>query len=348
MEKTKNKQNNNLNSFKHLWCVIKDWFHFISKRWYLVFLAGIFGCVIGISYAWLSKPKYQSSLTFALEENTGGLSGAMSIAAEFGLNLGGGKSIFSGDNILQIINSRRVIEKVLLSEDIKELNSTNKTLAQYLLDLKKVNQNKRTDTVKFEIGKKRETFSYLEDSVLFVLYKKDILENLLVFRPDKKLSIYEIRFTGPEERFVKIFTERLLTETNEFYTELRSKKSRQTLEVLENRVNYLRNNLNSSISSRTRIQDANTNPAFAAAQAPLQQRQLDITAQSAAYSELFKNLELARFQYLQDVPLLQIIDEVKYPLKNIKKGRLITGIIVGSLFTIFALAFISLKYLINK
>lgn len=341
-----------VHSFKHLWFNLKEWFHFIKRKWYIVLVAGILGGLLGITYAWLTKPKFESSLTFALEENSGGLGGAISLAAEFGLNLGGGKSIFAGDNILQIITSRRVIENVLLSVDSSGSNGIHRTLAQYLLDLKrgnkKVNPTSRTATVKFDVGQERSKFNYLEDSVLFVLYKEEILDNLLAFRPDKKLSIYEIRYTGPEERFVKIFSERLLKETTEFYIELRSKKSLQTLEVLENRVYSLRGNLSTAISGRSVLQDANINPAFAAAQAPLQQKQVDISAYSGAYAELFKNLELARFQYLQDVPLLQVIDDVKYPLKKIKKGRMISGIILGLLLGIFSVAFLSLKYLVEK
>jgi uncharacterized protein involved in exopolysaccharide biosynthesis len=341
-----------VNSFKHLWVSLKEWFFFLLRKWYVILIAGILGAILGISYAWLTKPKFESSLTFALEENGGGLGGALSLAAEFGLNLGGSKSIFAGDNILQIITSRRVIENVLLSVDSLELNGKKRTLAQYLIDLKKgdkkLDPKSRMSIVNFDVGKQRENFSYLEDSVLYVLYKIEILPNLLAFRPDKKLGTFEIRYTGTEERFVKIFTERLLQETTEFYIELRSKKSRQTLEVLENRVSALRGNLSSAISGRTAMQDANVNPAFAAAQAPLQQKQVDISAYSGAYAELFKNLELARFQYLQDVPLLQVIDDVKYPLEKIKKGRLMTGILVGFLFGIFSVAFLSLKYLVEK
>jgi uncharacterized protein involved in exopolysaccharide biosynthesis len=316
-------------------------------------LVVLFATSLGIWYAWKTKPKYQSRLTFALEENSGGMSGALNLAAEFGLNLGGSSSIFSGDNILQIISSRRVIEGVLLSVDTLEGSGKPVTLAQQLLDLKR---DKKVETVKplrlfsvsFPAGRHRNSFNYLEDSVLYVLYNEDILKNLIAGRPDKKLGIYEVMFTASDERFAKVFTERLLHETTTFYTDLRSKKSRQTLEVLEARVASLKSNVGAAIQSKSSVQDANLNPVFSSSQAVAQQRQVDITAYSGAYAELFKNLELARYQFLQDIPLLQIIDNVHYPLKKIKKGRLFTGLLFGILAGILMVTFFTLQYKLNR
>lgn len=339
--------------FREVLAGIKDWMHFILKRWWVLLLAGVLSGAGGIVYAWLSKPKYQSRLTFALEDNGGGLSGALSLAAEFGLNLGGSTSIFSGDNILQIITSRRVVEKVLLSVDSTAPDGKQRTLAQYLRDIKmegKAPEGKslRSDTVRFPVNKARGQYSYLEDSVLFVMYKEDVLENLVAHRPDKKLGIFEVMFTSSDERFSKIFTERLMAETVDFYTELRSRKSRQTLEILESRVASLRGNVSGAISSRSSAQDANLNPAFARAQTPVMQSQVDITAYGGAYAELFKNLELARYQFLQDVPLLQVIDDVEYPLKRIKKGKLVTGVVFAMVAGIIVLLVLTLKYKLEK
>ena len=209
--------------------------------------------VLGIFYAWVTKPKFESRISFALEENNSGLGGgAINLAAEFGFNLGGSSSIFSGDNILQIISSRRVIENVLLSIDTLS-DGKAITMAQYLLDLSKEpakkqdKEKERIANVSFPVGKERTKFTYLEDSVLFILYEEEVLPNLIAHRPDKKLGIFEVRFTSSEERFAKVFSERLIKETSDFYTELRSKKSRQTLEILQSRVDALRGNVSSAI-----------------------------------------------------------------------------------------------------
>ena len=317
-------------------------FYYLLRKWWLIALMGLMGGVAGVINAWIEKPKYQSNLTFALEESSGSLGGALSLAAEFGFNIGSGKDIFEGDNIITIFTSRRMIERVLLSPDT--VNGKTATFADHFIE---ISRNARQDfipgrlrKISFPLNQPRTSFSYLQDSILNNIYQSIIKTDLVVRKPDKKLSIYEIQFTSLDERFSKIFTEKLVKETTEFYTELRSKRSRETLEILENRVAQLRGSLNSAITSRSSIQDANINPAFAAAQAPLQKKQVDISVYGGAYAELYKNMELARYQYLKAIPLLQIIDEPRYPMKKIKKGRLLTGIIfafAASILCIFIL-----------
>ncbi|HSR39790.1 MAG TPA: hypothetical protein VLL95_12825, partial [Phnomibacter sp.] len=76
----------------------------------------------------------------------------------------------------------------------------------------------------------------------------------------------------------------------------------------------------------------------------LQIKQLDASVYGAAYTELFKNLEMARYQFLNDVPLLQVIDEARYPMKRIKPGRLKTGIIVAFIFGFSAILILGIAY----
>lgn len=318
---------------------VNEWFRFFLRRWWIILLAGILGSAGGILYATINKAQYESRLTFSLEESGGnGLSGALSLASEFGINLGGNsKSAFAGDNIIEILSSRRMIERVLLLLDT--LNGKPQTFANELLELNEMKKglakNTRLSNISFPAGLGREQFSYLQDSILFVLYD-DINKNLLtVQKPDRKLNVYEVKFKTPQERFSKIFVEKLIEETTTFYTELRSKRSLKTLDNLEQRVGSLRGSLRSSINTRAATQDANINPAFSKAQAPIQNNEVDIKVYGGAYAELFKNLELARYQYLNDIPLLQIIDEPNYPMKKIKLGRLKTGIIFGFVAVLF-------------
>jgi len=47
---------------------------------------------------------------------------------------------------------------------------------------------------------------------------------------------------------------------------------------------------------------------------------------------MFKDLELARFNYLNEIPLMQIIDNANYPMEKIKLGKLKAAILFA-LFT---------------
>jgi uncharacterized protein involved in exopolysaccharide biosynthesis len=313
----------------------KQYFFYLLKNWKIIILMCVVGGSLGILKATLEKPRYEARLTFALEENKAGLSGALSLAAEFGLSLGSGSTgIFAGDNILAILGSRKMIEEVLLSVDT--LNGKPITMADYLIKInrsdKKANAKGRAANVSFPVTMPRGKFSYLQDSVLFVMYEDITKGSLSLKRPDRKLNLYEVKMTTPDERFSKRFVEKLLAATSAYYSQLRTKRSKKTLDELEKMVVNMRSATKSAIQGRASIQDANVNPALAAQGAQLQQKQLDISAYGAAYSELFKNLELARYQYLQDVPLLEVIDYPNYPMKRLKSGRLLTGLTIAFVF----------------
>lgn len=333
-----------------LWERFEQWSMFLLRRWWILALAGIMGGIAGIVYAWMQPPKYQARTTFALEESGGGMSGALSLAAEFGFALGGaGNHVFAGDNILMILTSRRIVEGVLLSADT--LNGKATTLADWYLSVTEQEKNftnhPRLGTVRFPVRQKREQFTYAQDSVLHTMYLQITKGALVASKPERKFNVFEVVFTSPDERFSKVFTERLLAESDSFYTALRTERSLRTLSVLEKQVAGMKGSVGSALSGRAAVEDANLNPAFARQGAILQQKQVDVSAYGAAYVELFKNLEMARYQYLNDKPLLQIIDKPTYPMLNLKKGRLFTGVVFGLIFSVITVIVLTLLGLVR-
>ena len=59
-----------------------------------------------------------------------------------------------------------------------------------------------------------------------------------------------------------------------------------------------------------------------------------------------KNLELARYQYLKDIPLLQIIDDVNYPMRKIKRGKASTAILFSGIAALVVLVILSVQYFV--
>lgn len=317
----------------------------LLKKWWLFLIVGILAGLAGIWYASKQTPRYKSRLSFALDNGggEGGLSSALNLASQFGIGVGDSKSIFEGDNILEIMKSRRMVERVLLTADT--FNKTPFTLIEYYLYGNNGTTKLKSTGAHFPVGQDRSSFSYLQDSILNEVYLEFISNNIIAQRPDRKLSIYEVNVITENEQLTKVFTDRLVSETNSFYTELSTQKAKQTLEVLEKRVAAMKGGVNSSISSRAATQDANLNPAFSSSQVPILQQQVNMQVYSGAYAEMFKNLEVARLQYLKQIPLMQIIDPADYPMKKEKMGKLITGIkfaILAGLLTVLVLWLISL------
>jgi hypothetical protein len=255
--------------------------------------------------------------------------------------------MFSGDNISEIIKSRRIVEQVLLTVDT--FGQKPYTLIEYLLSLN-AEKKKKGKEVHFLPGSNKGGLSYAQDSVLFLVYEDLVKNNIESDRPNKKLDIFSVRVSSPDEQFTKVFTDRLMSATDSFYTEICSKKSRETLQILERRVAEMRGNLNTSIMKRATTQDANLNPAFAASEVPVIKYQTNMQVYGGAYAEMFKNLEIAQFQHLKKIPLIQIIDRADYPMKKVKASKIKTGLLfaTGLAVLIFFLFWLRRIYAIGK
>jgi hypothetical protein len=319
--------------------IIVHAFQVTMNNWWLFLIIGLVGGLMGFIYAGKQKPVYESYLSFALDEggSEGGMTGAMGLAAQFGISIGGAKEVFTGDNIIEIMLSRRMIERVLLSVDTFENKPI--TLIEYYLENEgpKTGTDRGTANIHFYPGEPKNGFSYSKDSVLYNTFLKFKKDHISARRPNKKLNIYELIVTSNHEKFSKVFTDKLIEETNLFYTEISSKKAKETLEILEKRVPDMKSKLDATITQKAALQDANINTAFAGAQVPLLKEQSNTQVFGAAYGEIFKNLEMARFQYLKSIPLMQVIDAADYPMKKNKPGKLKTAITFSVIITFISL-----------
>ncbi|HZF64008.1 MAG TPA: hypothetical protein VEZ55_05975, partial [Chitinophagaceae bacterium] len=92
---------------------------YILKKWWLLLLVLVAGVISSLVYYHNQKPKYMAVCTFILEEKSASGGAMAGLASQFGFNLaslGSGGSIFAGDNILEILKSKKVVQKVLLSQ----------------------------------------------------------------------------------------------------------------------------------------------------------------------------------------------------------------------------------------
>jgi hypothetical protein len=320
-------------------------FYKTIKKWWIFLIAGILASIAGYIYALNQKPIYQSYLSFALDEggSEGSMSGAMGLAAQFGISLGGGaQDVFTGDNILQIMQSRRLIEDVLLSVDT--FNKKPSTLIEYYLQ-NEIERKKNISGIHFYPGQLKNSFTYTQDSILYNTFLEFQKNHVIARRPNKNLNIYELMVTSYNEKFSKVFTDNLIEKTNLFYTDIRSKKARETLEILEKALPAVKGRLDATITNKASTEDANLNTAFANAQVPILKEQINTQVYGTAYTELYKNLEMARFQYLKSIPLMQIIDPANYPMKKIKQSKLITSLVFSVIaIFIFLVVFATINY----
>lgn len=328
----------------------KEWFNYLLSKWVIIVVSGIIGISGGFFYATQQKTVYTALLTFALEDekaSSGGLAGAMGLASSLGIDLGSSAGgAFSGANINELMKSRSLIEKALLNT-IPNTNDK-KTLADYFIEINELNEKweekPRLKGLNFSNFSNRSQFTFLQDSILGVLYSM-ITSNkngvLNIFQKDKKVSIISVEVKATNEFFAKTFAEVLAKEVSTFYIETKSKKAKNNVAILQKQADSIRSELNAAIMGVATSNDNtfNLNPAQVVRRTPSIKRQIDVQANTAILTQLVTNLELAKVTLLKETPLIQIIDNPILPLPKKKTGKiklmLLGGILTGFLSVFF-------------
>lgn len=332
-------------TLKELIFKIREWYRFLLSKWKTIVLSGFIGASLGLSYSFLKKPVYTANLTFALEEKATGNGGLGSIASQFGLSLGGSEGgAFAGDNLIELLKSRYIIEKTLLSKVIIN-NKADLLVNRYIqfnkLD-KKWSEHSILNNLKFE-NNNREHFNLQQDSVLGSIYNI-ISENMLaVNKVDKKLSIVKVSVSSKDELFAKLFTENIVKNVTDFYVETKTSKSRANVSMLEFRADSVRKELDAAMYGRAQFSDQNMGLVRQSAAVPKVKQEMKVQMLSTMYGELIKNLEFSKLALMREEPLIQIIDRPILPLEKNRLGKL-KGILVGSIvFGFFSIVFIISK-----
>ena len=322
-------------SLRELIVSIKGWIVYLKTKLLIIVLSGIIGGLCGFYYAYVQKAMYTASLNFALEdEKGGGMSGALGLASQFGFDLGSSAGgAFSGGNLIELIQSRTLVEKTLLDSVLIKGKPT--SLAEYYLEFNGIRNGweKHPEMAKviFFPAIDRSKFSLQQDSILGKIYEALIDKNLSVTQKDKKIGIIYIDVKTENELFSKLFTENLAKEVSDYYIETKSKKSKFNVAILERQSDSIRNELNGAISNVASANDNtyNLNPALNVKKVPSLRRQVDVQANTVILTELVKNLELAKVSLRKETPLIQIIDKPILPLPKQKIGKMKTMVIGG-------------------
>lgn len=319
--------------------------YFLTK-WTTILIAVLIGAGFGLAYAFFKSPVYKAELSFALEDEKssgGGLGAAMGLASQFGVDLGSGNAggVFSGDNLLELMKSRRMVENTLLTaEDIK---GKKQTLADLYISFNKLHDkwsnNPELKDISFLPGADPEKFSLQQDSVLGVFYNEIIKNNLSVDKVDKKLSIITVKVASKDELFSKYFVEVLTKTVSDFYIDTRTKKSVQNVNILQHQTDSVRRELNSALTGVASSADVNpnANPSLQILRVPSQRRQVDVQANQAILTQLVANLEMSKVSLRKETPLIQIIDKPILPLEKDRVGK-IKGLVIGGILGGFIIA----------
>ena len=314
----------------------------------IFFIVSILGGLLGITYSVIKSSKYQSEITFLVEESKAGGGGLLSsLGSQIGIDVtsitGAGNSVISGDNMLELLKSKSMMKECLLTPF---QNDSNYLLADryadiYNLKTKWSNDNKISKIINFTDAKVN---ARIKDSLLSTIIKMIHKKEFNVSKPDKKLGFFKVTVETKDELLSAYISERIIKIATNFYVDNKTSRLKNNVARLEHRTDSIGNLLNNLTYSSVNDEKLmlNLNPAEVDAQGSAEISQRDKIVLSTIYAELIKNLEISKTALVQETPTIQITDKSILPLEK-NELKWYEGFLIGFivpylfLFVIFAI-----------
>lgn len=323
---------------------IQKTFLFLLKNWPKIFVVALLFGILGIGFRWYRGVFYKASMSFVAENSSGDkLGGYASIAAQFGIDLGqSGGGAFEGENLLEVFRSRKLIVVTLLSPILANDNS--KLFIEEYLQSHKINKGWENKPELKNINfRNADIPDRKRDSVLSKVYEEIVKGSLVVEKKDKKLNFISLEMEDCNEFFAKRFSEELSNNAIKYYTAYKTKKAKANVDLLQFQTDSLKGLLTGSITEAALVSDLNVNPIKQILRSNTQKKQIDIQANTAMYTEVLKQLAIAKITLQRETPLIQIIDNPVLPLKKSNFGYLVTAILFSSIGTFLFIAILIVK-----
>lgn len=324
-------------SLRDLVIKIQNTNRILLKNWWKLAIAGIIGAGLGLGYTWIKKTKYTAELVFVTAEaEEGGLSKLSAIGSQFGFDFGGGSSgAFGGDNLLELMKSRLLVEQTLF-DSLSHEGRRFRLLEYYL---RRDSQEKsETPAVALSGIVNRESCGYRQDSLLKEVYKRITQGGLVVENQDKELAFKKVAFTDVDPVFAKAFVENLTENVTDFYLETKFRQARSNIRLLERKADSVERVLRSRMVSVAVQRDQNQFLTNTEGTVQMVKQQMEVQLLTTMYGEVVKNLELSRTMAAHNQPLIQVIDRPRFPLED-DGGGLLKYLVLGGLLGVMVVGF---------
>jgi hypothetical protein len=329
-----------------------SWKDHLKQYWVKIILIALVGFLVGFLYAYLQPVNYAAKSTFVVEDTksggAGGLGNLASLAGQFGVDLGGssGSGVLSGDNILLYFKSIKLAREVLLKPYDSSLKISIADKYAEIYDLK--NEWKEDEKInKYVNFLPNGNTDRLQDSLLLEMVKEIHKKRFSVLRVDKKASFIEVNTSMKDEMLSKKYNEFIVEAAINRYINIKTSRQKSTLDKLQARADSISFLINSRTVSGAQLQTTSStmdiNPIYKTNTAvAVETTARDKTILLTLYSEVVKNLELAKFTLSQETPVIQLVDTPLMPLEKIRTRKFYSGAIFSlsiSVLFIFGLLF---------
>ncbi|QQL50867.1 hypothetical protein [Mucilaginibacter ginkgonis] len=290
----------------------------------LLLVAILVGGLLGAAFAYLKRPTYTARLTFVVDDSkSSGGGGLASLAGQLGFDLngiGGNSGVLAGDNVEQLLVSRKLIQQTLLTpyDSVKRTS-----LADKYAEVSKL--NKRWE--EFAVNGKPIAFPYnasnytrLQDSLLHEMTDQILSGDFGISKTDKKLGFFEVNTTMKDELLAQLFCKRMINAATQFYITSKTTRLRKNVARLQLRADSIGAILNRRTYALSSANQSllDLNPAYTTVNANVEVKERDKIVLNTIFTETVKSLESSKTLLAQETPTVQIVDEPQLPLKKNK------------------------------
>ncbi len=327
---------------KNLFLNVRDAGNYLLSKWLLILLfAFVTGSVAAI-LSNLKKSKYTAEITFALDEGAtqNSKSEFAQISEQFGVGsvMDAGGVFSSVANILELMQSRLLIEKTLRSEITIDGKSI--IFADFFLDslnyrTEFMNENPYKNIDFLEVSKDKKQMIF-ENRIIRDIYEVLITKCIKVDSKGKGTSIVSVTCVSENELFSKYFLEALFDKVTSYYVDIKTQRAKEIVAFLQKRTDSVKNAFSGSLYSRAAIVDANINQVRQVENVSNEKKQAEGQILKNTYTDLYKSLESSKTTLMRETPLIQYIDLPMLPLKRNEPGimkRFIIFFLIGGVFT---------------
>ena len=150
-----------------------------------------------------------------------------------------------------------------------------------------------------------------------------VLDDCISIRLDDKKGYVTISANMPEAVVAAQMAQATLELLQKYITEFKIEKVQSNLDFVQERYNEAKSNFEDIQARRAKFRDANMNTTRYSAQAELEKLNAEYSLAMNLYSELASQLERAKINVKETMPVLTVITPVTVPFKKSKPKRVI-------------------------
>ncbi len=321
-------------TLKELILKLKEfWAYLWGQKVSIIVIALLMAIVFGLK-AYLKPKEYQASLTFMVDEDTGGGGGIGGILSQFGF--GGGGSEYNLQKILTLSKSMRIAKEVLL--DTAAVEGKKDLLGNHIIDIYKFHEKKSWTKPEngldgFYFGKKSKSPKVQNRALKSVfgkvvgnektkhpLYSSSVNDDTGIMTLSVKSKSADLSLS-----LVKTFFDHL----SEYYVEKSTEKANSTFEILKQKTDSIYMVLGQKEYALAQFKDQNRSVYLNKVKVREQKLRTEITALQMAWGESLKNQEMANYALKEQTPFIQPIDIPFAPIAPLPNS-LLKALILGS------------------